>query len=60
MVPHGNTAPVSGHLAENTPAKLIWIVPSLGVGKRKVEVKTRFSGAGKDMKAPGLLKAVLP
>jgi hypothetical protein len=42
-----------GRLAENTPAKLIGIVPALGAGKWRVEVKTQFSGSGSNtLKAP--------
>ncbi|MDR2193816.1 MAG: DUF4469 domain-containing protein [Treponema sp.] len=41
---------VSGHLAENSASKLIGIVPALTAGKWKVEIKTRFSGSGKELK----------
>jgi hypothetical protein len=43
---------VTGHLAENSPAKLIGMIPALGAGKWRAEVKTQFNGSGKDLKAP--------
>jgi hypothetical protein len=56
FVPEANPAgrvKVGGHLAENTPAKLIGVIPALDAGKWKVEVKTQFSGSGSTMlKAP--------
>jgi hypothetical protein len=37
--------PVSGHLAENAPGKIIGIIPALAAGQWKVEVVTQYSGA---------------
>ncbi|MDR2053638.1 MAG: DUF4469 domain-containing protein [Treponema sp.] len=46
---------VGGRLAENSPAKLIGIIPALGAGKWKVEIKTQYSGSAKDLKAPRII-----
>jgi hypothetical protein len=43
---------VTGHLAENSASKLIGIVPALGAGKWKVEVKTQYSGGSSPLKEP--------
>ncbi|MDR2633004.1 MAG: DUF4469 domain-containing protein [Treponema sp.] len=37
---------VSGHLAENTPSKVIGVIPPLRAGAWKVEVRTQYSGSG--------------
>jgi hypothetical protein len=37
---------VSGHLAENTPGKIIGIIPALSPGQWKVEVVSQFTGSG--------------
>jgi hypothetical protein len=59
FVPEANpAAPVKagGHPAENSPAKLIGVIPALSAGKWQVEVKTRFSGSGKILlKAPQII-----
>jgi hypothetical protein len=41
----GAAVKVAGHLAENTASKLIGVIPALGAGKWKMEVKTQYTGA---------------
>jgi hypothetical protein len=43
---------VSGRLAENAPSKLIGVIPPLGAGAWKIEIKTQYSGSTKDLKSP--------
>jgi hypothetical protein len=48
---------VTGHLAENSPAKLIGIVPALGAGKWKVEIKTQYTVGGTFLKEPRAIES---
>jgi hypothetical protein len=48
---------VSGHLAENTASKLIGIVPALGAGKWKVEIKTQYTVGGTFLKEPRTIES---
>jgi hypothetical protein len=48
---------VGGHLAENTASKLIGIVPALGAGKWKVEVKTQYTVGGTFLKEPRVIES---
>jgi hypothetical protein len=41
----GSAVKVAGHFAENTASRLIGVIPPLGAGKWKAEVKTQYSGA---------------
>jgi hypothetical protein len=36
---------VSGHLAENTPSRVIGVIPALAAGTWKVEIRTQFNGS---------------
>jgi hypothetical protein len=44
--------PARGHLAENTPHKVIGMVPELAAGNWQVEVVTRFTGSGSNSLKP--------
>jgi hypothetical protein len=46
---------VGGHLAENTTSKLIGVIPALGAGKWKLEIKTQLSGVSVPLKEPRTL-----
>jgi hypothetical protein len=39
-------------LAENTASKLIGVIPALGVGTWRVEIKTQYSGGSNFLKEP--------
>ncbi|MDR2097337.1 MAG: DUF4469 domain-containing protein [Spirochaetaceae bacterium] len=60
FVPEANPAgrvKVSGHLAENTASKLIGVIPALGAGNWKVEVKTQFTVGGTFLKEPRTIES---
>jgi hypothetical protein len=48
----GAAVKVAGHLAENTASKLIGVIPALGAGKWKLEVRTRYGGGSRPLKEP--------
>ncbi|MDR2054220.1 MAG: DUF4469 domain-containing protein [Treponema sp.] len=39
-------------MAENTASKVIGVIPALGAGKWKVEIKTQYSGGSNPLKEP--------
>ncbi|MDR1218401.1 MAG: DUF4469 domain-containing protein [Treponema sp.] len=48
----------SGRLAENTASKLIGVVPALGAGAWKVEIKTQYAGSGNTvLKSPRVIES---
>jgi hypothetical protein len=49
---------VAGHLAENTVSKIIGMVPALGAGTWKVEIKTQFTVGGSFLKEPRAIESV--
>jgi hypothetical protein len=55
FVPAGGTGEAvkaAGHLAENTASKVIGVIPALGAGKWKLEIRTQYSGGSNPLKEP--------
>ncbi|MDR0644992.1 MAG: DUF4469 domain-containing protein [Treponema sp.] len=49
---------VGGHLAENLTSKLIGVLPALGAGTWKVEIKTQYSGSSNTtLKKPRVIES---
>jgi hypothetical protein len=48
---------VAGHLAENTQAKVIGVIPALAAGTWKVEVVTQFASGGTLLKEPRTIES---
>jgi hypothetical protein len=48
----GERVKADGRLAENTASKLIGVIPALGTGTWRVEIKTQYSGGSSFLKEP--------
>jgi hypothetical protein len=48
---------VSGHLGENAASKVLGVIPALGAGKWKAEIKTQFATGGKLLKEPRVIES---
>jgi hypothetical protein len=56
----GDPVKVTGHLAENSPARLIGIIPALAAGQWKARVVTMFSSGGSLLKEPRTIESAHP
>ncbi|GAB6391723.1 MAG: DUF4469 domain-containing protein [Treponematales bacterium] len=56
----GDPVKVTGHLAENSPARLIGIIPALAAGQWKARVVTLFSSDGTLLKEPRTIESAHP
>jgi hypothetical protein len=43
---------VTGHLADNTPGRIVEMIPALAAGQRHVEAVTQFASRGTAAKEP--------
>jgi hypothetical protein len=51
---------VTGHLGENTASKVLWVIPALGAGKWKAEIRTQYNGSSSStLKSPRTIASTL-
>jgi hypothetical protein len=55
----GQKVKFSGHLAENTPAGLIGIIPALAAGAWKIQVVTQYTSGGTLLKEPRTIESAV-